>query len=91
MNASATRTIEKTETSTILRRIAERDKTAVKDCIDAYGNLIWALARKLTRSCEEAEAVTEKFLLIFGDTARALATLNQPKKTDRDDCVAAID
>ena len=58
------RTIEKTETSTILQRIAERDKTAVKDCINAYGNLIWALARKFTRSREEAETATEE---IFTD------------------------
>ncbi len=67
MNALATRTIEKTETSTILQRIAERDKTAVKDCIDTYGNFIWALARKLTASREEAEAATEE---IFTDIWR---------------------
>jgi DNA-directed RNA polymerase specialized sigma24 family protein len=67
MIASATQTIGKTETSTILRRIAERDKTAIKDCIDVYGNFIWALARKLTRSREEAEAATEE---IFTDIWR---------------------
>ncbi|MBA2621371.1 MAG: hypothetical protein H0U87_09240 [Acidobacteria bacterium] len=64
MIASATRTIEKTETPTILQRIAEKDKTVVKDCIDTYGNFIWTLARKLTRSREEAEAATEE---IFTD------------------------
>ena len=63
MIASATRTIQNTETSTILRRIAEKDKTAVKDCIDAYGNFIWALARKLTASHEEAEAATEEIFI----------------------------
>jgi DNA-directed RNA polymerase specialized sigma24 family protein len=63
MTALATRTIQKTETSTILRRIAEKDKTAVKDCIDAYGNFIWALARKLTASREEAEAATEEIFI----------------------------
>lgn len=56
MIALETRRIQKTETSTILRRIAEKDKTAVKDCINAYGSFIWALARKLTAS---PEAVTE--------------------------------
>ncbi len=60
MTALATRTIQKTETSEILRRIAEKDKTAVKDCIDAYGSFIWALARKFTRSREEAETATEE-------------------------------
>lgn len=63
MTASATRTIQKTETSTILRRIAEKDKTAVKDCIDTYGNYIWALARKLTASRAEAEAATEEIFI----------------------------
>jgi DNA-directed RNA polymerase specialized sigma24 family protein len=57
----------KTETSTILRRIAEKDKTAVKDCIDAYGNFIWALAKKLTHSREEAARATEE---IFTDIWR---------------------
>ena len=56
--------IQKMETSTILQRIAERDKNAVKDCIDAHGNLIWALARKYTASREEAEAATAE---IFTD------------------------
>ena len=63
MTGLATRTIQKTETSTILRRIAEKDKTAVKDCIDTYGNFIWALARKLTHSREEAETATEKIFI----------------------------
>ena len=63
MNALATRTIKKTPRSTILQRIAERDKTAVKDCIDAYGNFIWALARKLTASREAAEAATEEIFI----------------------------
>ena len=67
MIALSTRTIQKTETSTILRRIAERDKTAVKDCIDEYGNFIWALARKFIHSREEAEAATEE---IFTDIWR---------------------
>ncbi|MDQ3712084.1 MAG: hypothetical protein M3388_07685 [Acidobacteriota bacterium] len=63
MIALATRTPQKTETSPILRRIAEKDKTAVKDCIDAYGNFIWALARKFTASHEKAEAATEEIFI----------------------------
>ena len=63
MIALAARTIQKTEISTILRRISEKDKTAVKDCIDTYGNFIWALARKLTTSLEEAEAATEEIFI----------------------------
>ncbi len=67
MTALATRTIQKTETSTILRRITEKDKNAVKDCIDTYGNFIWAMEKKFTRSREEAEAATEE---IFTDIWR---------------------
>ena len=63
MSALAIGTIQKTPDSTILQRIAERDKTAVKDCIDAYGNFIWALARKYTASTAEAEAATEEIFI----------------------------
>ncbi len=81
MIALATRTIQKTETSTILRRIAEKDKTAVKDCIDTYGNFIWALARKLTASREEAEAATEEiFIDIWRYCERARNTQSIEKK-----------
>ncbi len=81
MIASATRRIQKTETSTILRRIAEKDKTAVKDCIDTYGNFIWALARKLTASREEAEAATEEiFIDIWRYCERARNTQSIEKK-----------
>ena len=64
MNALTTQTIKKTGASTILQRIAERDETAVEDCIDTYGDFIWALAKKFTRSPEEAARATEE---IFTD------------------------
>lgn len=63
MTALATRTIQKTQSLTILQRIANKDQTAVKDCIDAYGNLIRALAGKFTASMEEAEAVTQEIFI----------------------------
>jgi DNA-directed RNA polymerase specialized sigma24 family protein len=63
MQPLAARTIQKTGTSTILQRIAGRDKTAVKDCIDTYGNFIWALARKFTASRVEAEVATEEIFI----------------------------
>ena len=52
------------ESLAILQRIAKADKTAAKDCVDAYGNLVWAMARKYTDSLEEAETAT---LEIFRD------------------------
>ncbi len=63
MTALATRTIQKTKTLTILQRVAERDKAAVKECIDTYGNFIWALASKFTASTEEAEAATQEIFI----------------------------
>jgi DNA-directed RNA polymerase specialized sigma24 family protein len=63
MTDSATRKIQKTKAPTILGRIAERDKTAVEDCIQTYGNFIWTLARKLTASREEAETATEEIFI----------------------------
>lgn len=59
----------------ILQRIAERDKTAVEDCINIYGNFIRALARKFTRSRTEAETATEKiFIDIWQCCERARST-----------------
>lgn len=52
------------KSSLILQRIGETDKSAVQDCINTYGNLIWAFARRFTNSTEEAEEIT---LTIFND------------------------
>ena len=63
MTAPATRTIQETKPLTILQRLVEKDKTAVTDCLDAYGNFIWALARKFTASSEEAEAAAQEIFI----------------------------
>ncbi len=63
MTALATQKIKKKIPLTILQRFAEKDRTAVKDCIDTYGNFIWALARKFTNSTEEAEAATQEIFI----------------------------
>jgi len=67
MIAAATRTIEKTKSLTIFQRIADKDKSAVEDCVETYGNFIWALARKFTATREEAEAAARE---IFTDIWR---------------------
>lgn len=63
MAASATPTIKQTKSSTIFRRIADRDRTAAVDCVETYGNFIWALAKKFTASREEAEAATREIFI----------------------------
>lgn len=65
----------------IFQRIAEKDKTAAQDCVDTYGNFIWALAKKFTNSTEEAEvAVQEIFIDIWryaehGDKTQSAETI----------------
>lgn len=63
MTALATRIIHEKKPSTIFQRLAEKDRTAVADCVDAYGNFIWALARKFTNSPEEAEAAAQEIFI----------------------------
>lgn len=60
-----------TKQNTILRRIAEGDATAVQDCINAYGNLVWALAKRYMPRLEDAEdAVQEIFMEIWQKAGR---------------------
>jgi RNA polymerase sigma-70 factor (ECF subfamily) len=47
----------------LLERIAAGHPTAVKECIDAYGNLVWALARRLSASASDAEDATQEIFL----------------------------
>ena len=61
----------KTKQNAILSRIAEGDSTAVEDCINAYGNLVWALAKRYTTTYEDAEdAVQEIFMEIWQNAGR---------------------
>lgn len=55
----------------ILKRIAAGDKTAVQDCLDNYGGLVWSLARRMSPNVNEAEdAVQEIFVDVWKNAAR---------------------
>lgn len=55
----------------ILERIATGDRTAVQDCIDQYGGLVWSLARRMISKSDDAEdAVQEIFLDIWKNAER---------------------
>jgi RNA polymerase sigma factor (sigma-70 family) len=55
----------------ILPRIAAGERTAVQECIDTYGGLVWSLARKLSPTSSEAEdAVQEIFIDLWKSAAR---------------------
>ena len=60
-----------TSQKTILERIAAGDQAAVQECIDAYGDLIWSLARRFLRNDADAEdAVQDVFIDLWGSAGR---------------------
>jgi DNA-directed RNA polymerase specialized sigma24 family protein len=87
MTAATTRTIAKTKPLTILQRIGNKDKTSVGDCINTYGNFIWALASKFTASREEAEAATRE---IFIDIWRYAERADQTQSAE-DELIGLIE
>jgi len=57
--------------SNLLKRIAAGEQQAVEDCINKYGNLIWALAKRYSQNHEDAEdAVQEVFTEIWKNASR---------------------
>lgn len=52
-----------------MRRIAAGDQTAVQDCLDAYGGLVWSLARQMSPADAE-DAVQEIFIDVWRSAAR---------------------
>ncbi len=58
-------------TQAILHSIAAGDRSAVQDCIDKYGRLVWSIARKMLRDDADAEdAVQEIFIDIWKNAGR---------------------
>jgi RNA polymerase sigma-70 factor (ECF subfamily) len=58
-------------TPSILQRIASGDAGAVREAVDQYGGLVWSLARRLSRTCLDAEDATQEiFLQIWRQAAR---------------------
>lgn len=49
---------------TVLQRLAQSDQTAIQECIETYGDLIWTLVRAKVASSKTAERLT---LEIFND------------------------
>ncbi len=58
-------------TQAILQRIADGDGSAIQDCLDKYGGLVWSIARKMLRNSDDAEdAVQEIFVDIWKNAER---------------------
>lgn len=66
---------------TVLQRIAKKDKSAVDECLNKYGALIWALSKKFTGSEIEAEAATEQ---IFADIWNCADCFDLAKSAEKD-------
>lgn len=67
-------------TSLLLERIARGDQQAVRQCIDEFGGLVWAIARRMTRSRADAEdAVQEIFVDVWRSAGRFDATQGSEK------------
>jgi len=47
----------------LLKRIADGDVEAVRECMEAYGALVWSMARRLSRSIDDAEDATQEIFL----------------------------
>lgn len=47
----------------ILQRVANGDQEAVQQCIDAYGALVWSLARRYSPSLGDAEDVVQEVFI----------------------------
>ena len=63
MQAIAVQTSQRNNSLAILQRIAQRDKTTLRESIDNYGDWIWSMAKKFTDSTADAEAVTQEIFL----------------------------
>lgn len=47
----------------LFERIAAGDATAVRECMDTYGGLVWSLARRYSESVADAEDATQEIFL----------------------------
>jgi RNA polymerase sigma-70 factor (ECF subfamily) len=64
----------------MLQRIAAGDSTAVRECIDQYGGLVWSIARRLSRTPADAEDATQE---IFLDIWRSAARFDASQGSDK--------
>src|SRR5690606_28395381 len=78
----------------VFERIASGDDSAVKECMDGFGGLVWSLARRYSESLADAEdAVQEIFLELWkhadrydaaaGTEAAFVATIARRRLIDR--------
>jgi RNA polymerase sigma-70 factor, ECF subfamily len=47
----------------VLSRIAGGDSSAVRECMDQYGALVWSMSRRMSRTTADAEDATQEIFL----------------------------
>jgi RNA polymerase sigma-70 factor (ECF subfamily) len=58
-------------TASILARVAQGDAVAARECVDRFGDLVWSIARRYSRTAAEAEeAVAEIFADVWRSAVR---------------------
>lgn len=62
-----------------MQRIADKDKSAVDECLEKYGDLVWSLSKKFSRTETEAERAAAK---IFEDIWTCTDCLDLTKNTE---------
>lgn len=70
MTAALSKKLNYQNADSLLSRIARFDQKAVQECVNKYGNLIWALAKQMTGSASEAEKIVPE---IFTDVWKSAA------------------
>jgi RNA polymerase sigma-70 factor (ECF subfamily) len=65
---------------TVLQRIASGEASAVRECMDLYGPLVWSLARRLSRTAADAEDATQE---IFLDIWRSAGRFDASQGSDK--------
>lgn len=66
--------------TSLLERIAAGDGSAVSECMDQYGGLVWSIARRFTNDTAEAEdAVQEIFVAIWKNAGKFDASIASEK------------
>ena len=66
-----------TDQTSILTRVAAGDSSAVSECLDTYGPLVWSLARRMSFDASQAEdSVQEIFIEIWKSAHRFDASIS---------------
>lgn len=58
------------EHSSILQRVATGDRTAVDECIEQYGGLIWSIGKNYLRDTSDLEDVTQEVFIELWQSAK---------------------